>query len=193
MDLSVITATRQRPGSLLQCLGHYHSQSTGGLKTELIVVSDGPDRQTEFLARQPGVRYLATPSPGGKAGSLAKDLGLQHARGTYVCFWDDDNVYLPHALATLYAAAQDADIGVVRVHHRLRKTRGMVILPRQWSGKFVPGDVDTMCICVRTELAKQEPWFEEIPGPGTDIRWLKRLEAYQPLIRYVPVIIGTHC
>ncbi len=85
----------------------------------------------------------------GAMGSLARDLGIREARGQYLVFWDDDNLYEPHALATLFAAACEADIGVVQTRYRCRTRAGEITIPRQWSGQFVAGDVDTMCVCVR--------------------------------------------
>ena len=124
MDLTVVTATCQRPQFLAHCLHQFHLQSLEGLKCEHIVVADGPDEQAKFLAERSGARYFSLPEPIGQWGAGAKDLGIQNTTGEYVCFWDDDNIYDSHALATLYAAVQNVDIGVVRTRHHLRKTTG---------------------------------------------------------------------
>lgn len=192
IDLSVITATCQRPAFLAHCLRQFQAQCTGGLICEQIVVSDGPDPQAEFLSRQFGVRYYQLDVPQGHAGAFAKDRGIAAARGVYVCCWDDDNLYEPHALAVLFSSAAGADIGVVRTRHRLRKRPGMVTIPRHWTGSFRFGDIDTMCLCVRRELAIQERWGDDCSDPGTDYRWLRKLEAHRPVIRYVPTVIGMH-
>lgn len=121
-------------------------------------------------------------------------MGIREARGRYLVFWDDDNLYEPHALATLFAAGCDADLGVVQVRYRCRTRAGEITIPRQWSGQFVAGDVDTMCVCVRRELAIQEPW-EQRPTPqniATDWNWLSRLMLRQPTVRFVPIVIGWH-
>lgn len=192
MDLTVITSTRNRPALLEHCLHQFRSQFRGGLRCEMLVVSDGPDPVAAEQALRAGVRWIETPIPLGKFGSGAKDAGIAGAGGRYVCFWDDDNIYEPHALVTLFGAAVGYDIGVVRVCHRFRERPGTVTLPRRWCGLFVPGDVDTMCVCVRTELARRELWCDATEGPGTDFRWLRKLEAHRPSIRYVPIVIGTH-
>ncbi len=139
-----------------------------------------------------GGRYFELENPQGAAGAYAKDLGIRAANGDYVCFWDDDNLYEPHALATLYTVAHEADIGIVRVQHRLRTRPDLVTVPRRWGGHFLAGDVDTMCVCVKKTLAIQESWGDGQPPPGTDYRWLQKLEASRPTIRYVPTIIGYH-
>ena len=105
IDLSVITATHRRPKHLAMCLEQFRLQSSGNLRVEQIVVSDGPDRQARYLATAAGARYIELDRTYGQWGAAAKDAGLTAARGNYVCLWDDDNRYAPHAAATLYAAA----------------------------------------------------------------------------------------
>jgi len=192
MHLSVITATRQRPAFLVHVLQQFQSQVCTGLRCEHLVVSDGPDPQARFLSGRWGARYFELDRPFGHAGAFAKDRGIQAATGEYVAFWDDDNLYAPEALSLLWNAACGADIGVVRTRHRLRKRTGIAILPRRWDGTFRPGDIDTMCVCVRRELAQQECWGDHQPGPGTDIRWLQKLARHAPVIHYVPSVIGMH-
>jgi GT2 family glycosyltransferase len=192
MHLSVITATCQRPAQLALTLQQFRSQSLGNLQVEQIVVSDGRDDEARFLANRWNARFFELNERCGHAGAFAKDLGIRHAVGEYVCFWDDDNYYEPHALATLYAIAFGSDIGVARTVHRFRKRIGLVTIPRRWTGTFHRGDVDTMCICVKRSLALREPWGDGCSRPGTDFRWLKKLERHQPTVRYAPIVIGHH-
>ncbi|MEZ6066059.1 MAG: glycosyltransferase family A protein [Planctomycetaceae bacterium] len=120
-DISVITATRQRPKHLEACLHHFRQQSLGGLRAEHIVVSDGPDDYARRQVQSYGARYDQLPESAGQWGAAAKDRGIELARGRYVCFWDDDNWYEPHALATLYTTAFGFDIGVVQCRYLRRK------------------------------------------------------------------------
>lgn len=194
LDITVITATHQRPAQLALCLSQFRQQSVGNLSCEHLIVSDGVDRHAHALSGRFSARYLERPEPGGQWGSLARDLGIREARGRYVCFWDDDNLYEPHALATLFAAACGSDIGVVQTRYRCRSRAGEITIPRKWTGQFIAGDVDTMCVCVKRELAVQEHW-EQHPAPvrpTTDWDWLTRLMQYQPSVRFVPVVIGWH-
>lgn len=192
MQLSIITATRQRPAFLAHVLQQFQSQLRDGIRCEHLIVSDSPDPHARFLTKRWGARYFELEFPRGHAGAFAKDRGIQEAAGEYVAFWDDDNLYFPGALSILLAAARDVEIGVVRAEHRLRRRAGMVTLPRLWGGCFQPGDVDTMCVCVRRDLALRESWGDHQPPPGTDIRWLTKLTAHNPAIRYVPSVIGIH-
>ncbi len=192
MDLSVITATHKRPEFLSHCLDQFRRQSLGGLLVEHIVVSDGPDEYAKYLANQAGARYFELPESVGQWGAGAKDRGIIEVRGRYVCFWDDDNIYESHALVALFAAVQNAEIGVVRTEHRFRRRPGFITIPRRWNGRFELGDIDTMCVCVQTELARREKWQLENPTISNDHTWLMNLMKYNPRINYLPITIGKH-
>src|SRR5690348_13504424 len=133
IDLTVITPTFRRPNLLALCLYQFSEQRLGGLCCEHLVVSDGPDEAARIVAARHGARFIERPQTGGLKGALAKNDGIAAARGEYVCFWDDDNRYESHALATLYAAAYGCDIGVVRTWHRDGRPR---VIPEYWSGTF---------------------------------------------------------
>ncbi len=192
MDLSVITATCQRPEFLSHCLHQFAQQSRGGLECEHLVISDGPDGHAKFLAERAGARYFELNSPAGQWGAVAKDLGITQAYGRYVCFWDDDNIFEPHALVSLFAAVQNVEIGIVRTRHRFRKSPGSVVIPRNWRGEFRLGDIDTMCLCVETTLARKEPWESEVAKISNDYEWLMKLMTHQPKFNYLPILIGQH-
>lgn len=192
MDLSVITATCQRPEFLAHCIQQFQRQSRGGLRCEHVIVSDGVDPHARRLAEQSGARYCELQPPVGQWGAGAKDLGIKVARGKFVCFWDDDNLYDAHALVTLYAAAYPADLGVVRTVHHFRKRAGQVVIPRCWEGTFTLGDIDTMCVCVARTLARLEQWQSAHAKISNDHGWLMKLMQHNPVINYLPIVIGQH-
>ncbi len=194
-DLTIITATWKRPKLLALCLEQVLAQEVGSMRFEHIVVSDGPSHEAKAIARFYKVRYLERKKTGGCCGASAKDVGITEAAGEYICFWDDDNIYEPHALATLYSAAYGCDIGIVQTYHRVLSEDGREPIfrkiPCPWPGHFERGNVDTMCICIRRKFAIKEKWAiaEE---RATDFLWLKKLEAHSPVVRFVPVTIGKH-
>ncbi len=191
-DLTVITATWRRPKMLALCLAQFRQQCITGVRVEHLVVSDGVDARAEAQAVAAGARYIQRSERGGQWGALAKDDAIRDARGRYVCFWDDDNHYEPHALATLWAAAWEFDIGVVQCWHFDKGSGRNVVLPRVWNGQFTQGDVDTMCVCVRREVALTEPWAGPKRRRGEDYRWLARLQQGGASLRFVPLVIGSH-
>lgn len=192
LDLTIITATYRRPKHLALCLAQFRRQSVGNLRVEHLIVSDGPDPFARSLAEGAGAVCMEIEQHRGQWGAAAKDAGIEHARGEYVCFWDDDNHYEPHAAAVLYAAAVGVDVGVVQCRHHPRQQPGCVILPRQWDGTPRYGDIDTMNVCVRRELALTEPWEDGNPRSGSDYRWIQRLRDRGATMRFVPIVIGDH-
>lgn len=193
-DLTIITPTHRRPAQLAMCLSQFQQQSIANLRCEHLVVSDGFDPHARALCDRFGARYLERTDPGGQWGSLARDLGIREARGRYLAFWDDDNLYEPHALTALFAVASGVGIGLVQTRYRCRTTPGEITLPRQWTGQFIAGDVDTMCVCVERNLALLESWEQSPPPhrPTTDFHWLSRLMTHHATVRFVPVVIGWH-
>ena len=184
-DISVIIPTC-RPAKLIYCLEQLNRQVVPvDLVVETIVVtemslSDIPlPRSCEVLIKDLG----------GNCGASARDLGIAISRGRYLSFWDDDNIYMPHALLTQYMAAYGNDVGVVQIDHwdGLQYHR----LPLRLPNNLVLGDVDTMCLCVRREVAVKEKW-DDHKGIGTDYYWLEKILKRGASLNFVPVAIGEH-
>lgn len=190
MDLSVITATWNRPQLLALCLSQFRRQNIGHLTCEHIVISDGPDSRARATANHFGARYLELEEHRGGWGAACNDAGIETAQGDCVVFWNDDNLYHPHALVSLYAAAQGVDIGVCSAGHWSGDRR--VDIAKEWHGAFNYGDIDAMCVCVRHKLAATEKWAVEPVPYECDFQWLRRLEQHSIVVRHSPVEIGEH-
>lgn len=142
------------------------------------------------MAEYHGARYLELDQNHGGWGAYANDAGVNAALGEYVVFWNDDNLYYKHALSSLHAASQGVDIGLCQVVHWDQERH--MILPETWRGQFQMGEVDTMCICVRRELAQQESWAIEPVPYEVDFYWLTRLQQRGATVNFSPVVIGEH-
>lgn len=184
-DLSVIMVS-SRPKWLANCLAQFDRQSYGDLAVERIVVAEGDDPDFGSVCDKYKVKGCVSKSAEGLAGAYGKDIGIRHARGDYVCFWDDDNVYHDHALATLYAAASGFDVGIVRCGIM---AFGFRQVPTEHEIRFA--DIDTMCLCVRRDLALRAKWSDH-KAPGTDFMWLSKLQEFDPTVRFVDINIGEH-
>lgn len=180
--MSVLIATA-RPQWLANCLAQFRSQSLGGMSVQLVVVAEGDARHFEPILWG-SVACVVNKGVQGRCGAYAKDAGISSCTGDYICFWDDDNVYYPHALATLYATALDHDIGICQAEHMATWFRKM---PADRIVKF--GDVDTMCLCIRREMASIVLWSDH-KGKGTDHAYLTKLVGMGASVRWVDVSIG---
>lgn len=94
--VSVVIPTCNRPVLLKRAIDSVLKQTFTDF--ELIVVDDGVSEKAEDSVKSisdPRVHYVVS---GGLGGSAARNLGIKAARGTYVAFLDDDDVWLPNKL-----------------------------------------------------------------------------------------------
>lgn len=184
-DISVIIAT-SRPSNLTRTIDYIERQSISGISFEVVIVqeSNGDHRKFNIDTKLPiNDIIVERQRTHNDYGAAAHDTGILNSRGDYVVFWDDDNIYYPHALVAQYSVASGFDIGVVRTMHQN--------VPIPSSNNITAGDVDTMCACVRRELAIKEKWTSG-GGRYSDYRWLSKLLKHSPTINYSKVIIGHH-
>lgn len=182
-QLSVIIPSCN-PKWLANCLSQYRQQSLGDLKVETIVVVEGDHDDFMPILHHNGIQNAIFKPVEGKWGAYAKDVALEASRGDYVCFWDDDNVYYPHALATLYAASCGFDLGIARTRHMAKWFK---TIPQARVVEF--GNVDTMCFCVERNLARKAKWADH-EGAGTDHAYVAKLLGFDPSIRWIDMAIG---
>jgi glycosyltransferase involved in cell wall biosynthesis len=189
IDLSVIVVSA-RPKWLANCLSQYQAQKFhmyDRWKAEVIVVGEHED-ETAFsrvITHYKPDKYIHK-APQGYAGAFGKDVGLKEARGEYVCFWDDDNIYYPGALDALFSAVWSFDIGVVQCGMMAMDFK---VIPEGEEITF--GNIDTMCLCVRRELALTARWADH-RGVGTDYAWVKKLLRKNPSVNFLNDKIGEH-
>jgi len=109
--VSVVIRTINRPGYLRECLESIEFQDYENL--EVILVNDGGPSLTpilsEFGFRRPH-RIVEFRSNRGRA--FAANQGLDEARGDYICFLDDDDIFYPHHLSTLVGALDRSQFSV---------------------------------------------------------------------------------
>lgn len=95
--VSVITPTRNRARLLPRAVASVLAQTHGNL--ELILVDDhSTDGTPAFISsvKDPRLRHIRLPESVGDA--AARNIGLDAARGEYVCFVDDDDEISPEKL-----------------------------------------------------------------------------------------------
>lgn len=95
----MVMPTRDRSGLLRRAIASVQTQTH--VAWELIVVDDRSSDDTPEVLREiedSRIRSFASPGRGAPA---ARNKGLAEARGNVVTYLDDDNVMLPHWLATV--------------------------------------------------------------------------------------------
>jgi len=104
--ISVVIVTYQRPDACERALRSVLAQTEPPL--EVLVCDDCSTDETEarirdWERRDERVRYLRTSRNSG-APATTRNLGVEHARGDWIAFLDDDDEWLPHKLAAQRAA-----------------------------------------------------------------------------------------
>lgn len=102
--VSVVIPTYNRQKLLLDAIDSVLAQKYKDF--EVIVVDDGSTDDTEerlrsYLGR---VRYIKQKNQGVAA---ARNAGIRHAKGEYLCFLDSDDIWLPEKLSTQIAFADE--------------------------------------------------------------------------------------
>lgn len=104
---SVVIPTYDRPGLLREAVASVLAQTVGEL--ECLVVDDaGPARVEGFS--DPRVRVIVRDANGGEP--AARNTGLDAARGRYLAFLDDDDVYTADRLEIALGALSRAPVGL---------------------------------------------------------------------------------
>ena len=114
--ISVVVPTFRRPEGIKTALGSLLGQSSGGRLMEVIVADNDPeagarDCVAEFVQKAPfDINYVHVPEPGV---SNARNGALEHVRGRFIIFLDDDMEALPGWVENLVATSLKFNAGIV--------------------------------------------------------------------------------
>ncbi len=114
MTVSVVIPTRDRPALLAQAVGTALQQSAA---VEVIVVDDASARgaaETLDALADDRLRTLRQRTPSGPA--VARNRGIAQARGEWIAFLDDDDLWSPDKLALQLEVARAAEATFVYGH-----------------------------------------------------------------------------
>jgi len=104
--VSVITRTRDRHGLLVEAAASVAAQTWP--ERELIVINDGGAPVEDVLAPLREKLTIRILNPGRVGRCRAGNLGLEAARGEWISWLDDDDLYYPNHLATLVGALRES-------------------------------------------------------------------------------------
>lgn len=105
--VTVVLPTRNRPAELGAALDSLAAQTLDAREFEVVVVNDGGTDVGPVVERFERVLDVRLVDHDVNRGpSAARNTALDHARGVFVSYLDDDDLLLPHALGTAVAAAR---------------------------------------------------------------------------------------
>ena len=106
--VSFVIATHERPSSLVRAINSVIAQ---GSEAELIVIADEGSRETRAAAagalRETDI-FLSY--PGVRGPSESRNLGCKMARGSWLCFLDDDDTITPDCLEQIKSHLQPGNV-----------------------------------------------------------------------------------
>lgn len=102
VDISVIIRTIGRPQVLKEALISLRNQIFKNF--EIVIIEDGPGISKEFIFNNFSDLQISYFSTGTNVGrTRAGNLGLQMAKGQYLIFLDDDDMFFPNHLEVLFS------------------------------------------------------------------------------------------
>ncbi len=109
--VTVVVPTHNRARLLGRTLRSICAQQS--VDFEVVVVDDGSTDDTAAVAAaaDPRVKVICNPRPCGV--SVARNIGITAARGDWIGFCDDDDLWAPDKLAAQLSAADEARLGWV--------------------------------------------------------------------------------
>ena len=137
--VSVIIPTLHRPTLLMRALASVFCQTWREL--EVIVVVDGPDPDTIVLLQRiddPRLRVIANAQSLTAAG--ARNVGMDHAKGEWIAFLDDDDEWLPEKLDKQLAYAADRSPALITCLSRVVTPTESFVRPQVIYDNILPID-----------------------------------------------------
>ncbi|MCP9484293.1 MAG: glycosyltransferase [Gaiellaceae bacterium MAG52_C11] len=198
-ELTVIVPTRDRPEALARCLAALGAQH--GRPWETLVVDDGSHdraRIAELVAAEPRARLLRRDGDGPAA---ARNAAVREARGTYVCFTDDDCEPAPDWAESLAGRLEAGativggttlngrpESSYVTAAERIRRHLEEFTRARHPGRGFFA----TNNLACRRELALELRFDEAYGAGGEDRDWCARAASAGHELVFEPVAVVRH-
>jgi glycosyltransferase involved in cell wall biosynthesis len=197
--VSVIIPTHNRAALLQRALDSVFSQWGLGVEFDLdvIVIDDGSaDSTASIVGEYAQVRLLRLPTHRGP--SAARNAGIEASRGAFICFLDDDDIWLPGRLKLqipVLEAQPEAGAVYSQVFHTLTG-KPFPASSRAVSGSIFNTLLSGNCMCshsvlIRSEALKKTGYFDESLSIGEDWDLWLRLSFHFPFI-FAPGLVGLY-
>ncbi len=188
MTFSIIIPTYNRAAFLPKAIESVLSQTY--TDWELIIVDDGSTDNTREVVSQYNDGRITYIYQQNSERSAARNNGIAHAKGDYVCFLDSDNVMLPNRLQLLSETITQTACYYTDIEYR-NEEKGSSLIKTGRKYPF-PMDVDMLIqdiiatpqLCCATEILRKHQ-FNPALSIGEDMELLFRITEEYPLA-YVP-------
>jgi glycosyltransferase involved in cell wall biosynthesis len=196
MKISVVIPTYQRPHLLANCLNALSEQIFDKADFEVIIVSDGPDEQTQqavdaYAITGIKVRYLCLPEKKGPA--AARNYGWLNAKGAIIAFTDDDCIPDKNWLKEIATHLQP---------DKLQAITGKVLVPRSkrptdyeqnTAGLETADFITANCACTKLTLLKTGGFDEQFSMAWREDSDLEfKLLSERIPIKHIESAVVTH-
>lgn len=182
-DVTVVIPTRNRATILAGALASALGQRDVAI--EVIVIDDGSTDDTPaLLARISDDRLNIIRQQTSRGVSAARNHGLRRARGEWVAFLDDDDLWAPDWLATAVGVGRQASAGLVYGGRWLVRADRQVIGARPGANlRDLPDSLSfantvgvPACVVMRTEVIRDAGGFDERLSAFADWEaWIRML------------------
>ena len=191
MRFSIIIPTYNRAAFLPKAIESVLSQTY--IDWELIIVDDGSTDNTKDVVSQYADSRIVYIYQENAERSAARNNGIAHAKGEYVCFLDSDNYMLPDRIEKLAdSITNEGDLACYCTDiEYINELNGNKTLKKGNPYQF-PINVDMLIqdiiatpqICCATEILRRHQFNPQL-SIGEDMELLFRITAEYPLI-YIP-------
>lgn len=205
--VTVVIPTYSRPNNLIRAINSVLEQTYPHI--EIIVVDDnGLDSKQQVLTysivkdliNNNKIKYI--PHKENKNGSAARNTGLRSAKGAFICFLDDDDVYLPTKIQKQVEALMQTPNKVGGAFcsclNYACDANGMeirtAVMKNQINGNLMPDILDetseiyfgTSKWMMKTEVCKEIGGFDEDFRRNQDLEFLVRFSRKYDIISVCP-------
>lgn len=164
---SIIITTYNRPDKLQDAIASVLEQDFTDF--EVVIVNDGSGKSyaelEEYIKGKAQIRYFYKKN---EERSVARNFGIEKARGRWICFLDDDDIYLPGHLSFRYAAIRQDPSEAVFYYspciHRMAdgSKRKDVIPPYSGIDILVHSGFHISTVCIAASVAKKYEFNKDL-------------------------------
>jgi glycosyltransferase involved in cell wall biosynthesis len=188
--ISVIITTRNRAALLREAIESVLSSNHKGFTLDLIVVNDGSVDETAQVLEEYDLRAIHT---SGLGIPQARNIGLQAAKGDFIAFLDDDDVWLPENMQSQLAyLLKHPEYGAAHAQVQLTSMDRVPFGRPQPEGPLSSGMIfeeglsywpQIGTLLVRANIAHELGDFDQSLTGDSDWDWFLRIAWHYPVAR----------